>query len=696
MEKLTVLDNLERIDELLAYINRHDYVAFDCETTGVGTNAEVIGISVACDEITAYYLILAKWDTNTQALAYLNTRDAMPRILAALSKKNLVCHNGQFDCAKIERNFKVSLIDSLHTDTMILAHLLDERRRVGLKELGIALFGDSATDEQAAMKQSIVDRGGYATKTNYELYKADPYLIGKYGAKDALLTYRLFEELVPKLFEQKLNRFFYEEESMPLLRGPTYELNTTGIRVDVQALQALRKTLEVECEEAKAFIYNEIRKYISEKYPGTDKKNTFNIGSNVQMSWLLFGQMGLEFHTLTNEGKVVCRALGLKIPYSYSGKRDFIQMCLNNSGEFYEEPVKTATGTSRGKKIKEPWAYIACDKEALKKHSGSFKWISELLEYQRKQKLLSTYVEGIESRMEYGVIHPSFLQHGTTSGRYSSRDPNYQNLPRDDKRIKACMISRPGKIFVGADYSQLEPRVFAYVSNDEKLLSAFRSSEDFYSTIGMQVFNKYDCVPQKEGEDAFGQKYKKLRDLSKVIALATVYGATPFQLSKTTGKSPEDTEEIIKGYLENFPGVAQMMKDSHEMVKEHGQVVNMFGRPRRLPEAQMIRELYGNVEHDELPYTARQMLNLATNHRIQSTAASIVNRSAIAFHESVKLAGIDAKIVCQVHDSLIIECPEEHGELVAKLLRIAMEDTVKLDTIKLEAIPKIGHNFSEV
>jgi DNA polymerase I-like protein with 3'-5' exonuclease and polymerase domains len=695
--KLTVIDRAQDIEPMLNAISQNEYIAFDTETTGIKESSEIIGLSICADEEEAFYLILAKWDKEQEKLIYLDTKTVVPNILSALSKKQLICHNAIFDCAMVERNFKVSLINQVHTDTMILAHLLDENRRVGLKDLSVSLLGEESKIEQTLMKESILTNGGKTILGQYDLFKADAQLIGKYGAKDAWLTYKLFSEFVPQLFEQGLDKFFYEEESMPLLRGPTYDMNTVGMKVDTKSLLELKKTLEAECLEAKNYIYTEIRPYVIEKYPGTNKKNGFNLSSNMQLSWLLFGQLKLEFSTITKEGKNVCQALGLKIPYFASAKREFIQTILNKTGEIYQDAVKTSGKPIRAKKIKEPWSYIACDKEALEKHSGRFKWIAELLDYNKKMKLLSTYVDGIGERVEYGIIKPSFLQHGTTSGRYSSRNPNFQNLPRNDKRIKACIVARPGKVFIGADYSQLEPRIFAYVSRDKALIQAFNQAEDFYSVIGQRVYDKYDSTPFKEGSpEAFGVKYKKYRDLSKVIALATVYGATAFQLSKTTGKSPEDTQKDIQNYLENFPGVAKMMQDSHRIAKKYGKVVNEFGRPRRIPEAMKIERLYGKLPHEQLPLSARKLLNLATNHRIQSTAASVVNRAAIAFHRKAKVSGLSAKIVCQVHDSLVIECKESEKDLVSVLLQDSMENTIDLKSVKLEAIPKIGVNLSEV
>ena len=305
METLKVIDSLQGIDEVLKVIESNDYVAFDIETTGLRADSDVIGISIAADEDAAYYIILSKWNKETQTLEHLPTRQAMPTIIQSLSKTQLVAHNGVFDCVFLHRRFGgPRLIESLHTDTMVLAHLLDENRRVGLKELAAKAFGEASTDEQKLMKESIVNNGGEATKVTYELYKADPYLIGKYGAKDALLTFKLFLQMVPQLYEQGLDKFFYEDESMPLLRGPTYDMNTTGIRVDVKELEKLKLSLMADMAEAKDFIYREIAPAIAEKYPGTTKKNVFNISSNPQLSWLVFGQYGVEFGTLTDEGKV--------------------------------------------------------------------------------------------------------------------------------------------------------------------------------------------------------------------------------------------------------------------------------------------------------------------------------------------------------------------------------------------------------
>ncbi len=697
--ELIVIDTTEGLNDLSSYLKDFEYVAFDTETTGVHRGAAVIGCSVCASEDRAYYFILAAWNAAEQRLDTWGTPDyqsAAKGLIERLKGYKLIAHNAVFDCSQIDYNFKVRLIDSLHTDTMILAHLLDENRRVGLKELGTTLFGQDAFKEQQEMKASILANGGSITKTQYDLYKADAHLIARYGAKDAWLTYMLFTVLVPELYEQGLDKFFYEEESMPLLRGPTYDLNTIGLTVDQTALIVLKKTLQAECAAAKDFVYQEIDKHIKTKYPGTTKKNTFNIGASQQLSWLLFGVLNLEFGTLTDGGKKIAKSLNLKT-YTVGDKRNFIFTCQQQAG-MITQPEAIVNGKKvRAKKLKEPWAYIACDKKTLTKLAPKYKWIERLLEYQSKTKLLTTYVKGIESRVQYGIIYASYLQHGTSSGRYASRNPNLQNLPRNDKRVKTCFVARPGKVFVGADQSQLEPRVFAYYSGDKRLLEAFNGTDDFYSVIGMETFDLYDCVPKKEGSpDAFGVKYKNYRDLAKVVALASTYGASAHQLAPTTGKSINDTQEVIDAYFEKFPGVKDFMKKQHKLAKESGRVTNLFGRPRRMPDAKKIIKLYGDMDHSEYPYEVRNILNLAVNHTIQSTGASIVNRAAIAFKEHCKAAGITAYVVSQVHDSLIAECDEADADNVAILLQNALETTVELEGIKFEAIPKIGKTLADV
>lgn len=685
---------------LLEYLRPKNLISVDTETTGVGPDANVVGVSVCADIEKAYYIILSYWDKEQKKLIDLETKEEIHLLFKELKNKDLIMHNAVFDCQMISVNFKIDLIESVHTDTMILGHLLNESRHNGLKELGVSIFGEDASKEQKLMKESVLANGGVLTEDKYELYKADSELLAKYGAKDALLTQKLFYEFVDTLYVEGLDKFFYEDESMPLLKGPTYSLNTSGLRVDYEKLQNLRGTLEAECMQLKAFIHKEIAKHVSEKYPGTKPSNTFNIGAGKQLAWLLYSKLGEEFHVLTDGGKEVCKAFDLRVPYSAKDKRHFINVISDNVGNVYKEAEfnKKTGKMSRPKKVGNPWTYLACGKEAWAKHAHKYAWIKKLLEYSKNLKILNTYVIGIQERMRHNIIRPSFFQHGTPSGRYASRNPNFQNLPRDDKRVKACIVSRAGKSFVGADYDQLEAKVFASFSGDERLLNIFKTGDDFYSVIGMELFDKYDCTPKKEGSpEAFGVKYKKERTMAKVVALSSAYGTTANKMATATGKSIEECKDIIHSYFSKFPKVKQLMLDSHELAKQNGVVHNLFGRPRRLPAAKDITKIFGNQQHSDLPYEIRNILNVAINHRIQSTGASIINRASIAFHDAIKAAGIkECNLVLQVHDELIAECLDTNAKEVASILKRCMEDTTILPGVDLIAKPVIAKNLADL
>lgn len=704
MENLIIIRTLKDLAKLKEYIQDKDFISYDVETDGVDKESHIIGFSVCADIEEAYYVVLAYWDVATQKLLYLETMEGAKDFLQALSGKSLIMQNAPFDCAMVYNNFQVELMPSVHTDTLILGHLLNENRSNGLKERGVELYGEDTRTEQNAMKESVTKNGGVLNKTLYELYKADADLIAHYGAKDAILTLKIFYHDVEILYAEGLDKFFYEDESMPLLRGPTYDLNSTGLKVDPGKLQSLKATLEAECIEAKDFILKEIAPHVKEKYPGTGKTNHFNIGAGQQLAWLLFVKLNNDFTTLTDAGKEMCKELRIPNPYTVKARKEFIQMCLDRKGEVYKQGYENAkTGKAvRPKKIGDPWQYIACGKESLQRYSDKYKWVAKLLEYKKNLKLLNTYVEGIQERMKYNIIQPSFLQHGTTSGRYSSKNPNFQNLPREDKRIKSCIVARPGKVFVGADYAQLEPRVFASLSGDIRLLKGFENGDDFYSIFGVDIFNKHGASLKKDDPGSFASLYPELRAIAKTVPLAATYGASAYRLAQATKKSSEEMEMILESYFESYPSVRKLMDDAHTEVKNTGVVYNLFGRPRRIPEGLLVNKLYKGVEHGNLPYEIRSRLNLAINHRIQSTGASIMNRAAIAFHNNCKILAQDdpnwaqVKIVMQVHDELIVEGPEALRDDMIFVLKDAMENTVVLPGVALVAEPKAANSLDKL
>lgn len=703
-EKLVLVKTEEQLAELIEYIKSADYLAFDTETNGVDKDSKIIGFSVSADIDSGYYVTTAYWDKEAKKLVCTDFSDLAKDIISLLVGKHLIMHNALFDCAMVNNNYGVELMPYVHTDTMILAHILDENRSCALKELGVYYFGDTAKDEKKLVDASVAANGGQLTKKCYELYKADPALLGYYGAKDTLLTMKLFYQMLPELYDQGLEDFFYKHESMPLLRGPTYDLNTAGLKVDPERLQNLKSKLEAECMEARAYIYQEIEPAVAEKYVNKKGENTFKITASGQLSWLLFDKLGNPFNTLTKEGKNVCKAMGLRIPYNLRDKREFVSTIIANKGQVYA-PAKFNPKTKKmgqTKKVRDYWYYTQCGKETLGTFAKKYKWIDKLLEYSGNMKILKTYVIGIQEKIQYGIIRPSFLQHGTTSGRYSSNKPNFQNLPKKDTRVKNCIIARPGKILVGADQSQVEVRVFAAISKDPVLMASFERGEDFYSVLGASVYDKEGYSLFKNEKGGFADKFPGLRDQSKVFGLATPYGRQAGFQAAAMKISRDEAQSLIDKYFEKYPSVELMMLNAHETAKKDGVVYSIFGRPRRIPEAKLITQKYGNLSHKDLPYEARNILNLAVNHPIQSTAATIMNRAAIAIYAEVQLrAREDArwrevKIVLQVHDELILEGPIALREAMEALLKEKMETTTTLPGVKLEAIPKSGYSLAEL
>lgn len=699
---LKVVKTLKELEDLAAYLKNFDFIAFDCETTGVKKGDKVIGFSVCAELDRAYYVTLAYWDASTQKLVWRETTERVQAFMGFLLKKSLIMQNAPFDCSMVIENFGINLMPYVVHDTMIGGHLLNENRSNGLKERGVELYGEDAAAEQRAMKESVYKNGGVLTKEKFELYKADEDLLAYYGAKDALLTLKLFYNDAPLLQEQGLDKFFYDDESMPLLRGPTFDMNTTGLRVDPEKLQKLKQQLEADCLDALGFINKEVAAHVKKKYPGTGKTNHFNVGASQQRAWLLYTQLANPFNNLTKGGRALAKALNIKGPYSFAEKREFIRVVTEYKGKVWAEAAynKKTKKMGRPKKVQDPWTYMACGKESLEKLKEKYKWVERYLEYAKNLKLLNTYVCGIQSRMEYNIIRPSFLQHGTTSGRYSCKNPNFQNLPRDDKRVKSCIIARPGRVFVGADYSQLEPRVFASQSQDVRLMRCFSDGDDFYSVIGAPTFSKDGLSLKKDDKNGFAKLHPDLRQLAKVVALAIPYGATAFQLSRGTGLPEERCQEIIDNYLDQFPGVNTWMHESYEQLKTEGRTCSLFGRPRRQPEGLRIKKIYGNQQHSDLPYAIRNMLNLAVNHRVQSTAASITNRAMIKIwkrirqNEKIEREWEEVKIVLQVHDQIVLECPEKLADKVSEMIRDCMENTTLLPGVKLVADPFVSTDLA--
>ena len=302
--------------------------------------------------------------------------------------------------------------------------------------------------------------------------------------------------------------------------------------------------------------------------------------------------------------------------------------------------------------------------------------VGAVLEYRQYAKLKSTYADGLLKAIDPdGRIRTSFQMTVTATGRLSSTEPNLQNIPtRTDlgSEIRRMFVPADGYALVDADYSQIELRLLAHISGDEAMRAAFTGGQDIHTATAAQVFHVdiADVTPE-------------MRRSAKAVNFGIVYGISAFSLSQDIGVSVAEAKEYMEAYFATFPGVRKYMDAVVEQAKETGFVETVFHRRRDLPE---LKSSNFNLRS----FGERVALNMP----IQGTAADIMKLAMIAVFRRLKEEVPEARLVLQVHDELIVECPTAQAETVAKLLEEEMERVVSL-SVPLTAEAHWGRNWLE-
>ena len=328
-----------------------------------------------------------------------------------------------------------------------------------------------------------------------------------------------------------------------------------------------------------------------------------------------------------------------------------------NSPKQLGEALFEKLGLPGGKKTKTGWSTNAAVLENL---ADDYPIVADILEYRTVSKLKSTYCDGLIKVIgEDGRIHSTLNQMETRTGRISSSEPNLQNIPVRKpigSELRKFFIARPGYTLVDADYSQIELRVLASVANDENMIHAFQSGEDIHAITASQVFG----VP-------LDYVTPLMRSNAKAVNFGIVYGIGAFSLSKQLGITRAEADRYIKGYLHNFSGVDQYMHDVVEQAKQDGYVKTLYERRRYLP---------------ELTSSNRQLREfgkrVAMNMPIQGTAADIIKIAMIKVYHRLRAEQLDARLIMQVHDELIVECEESIADRVLELVTFEMEHAAAL------------------
>ena len=450
---------------------------------------------------------------------------------------------------------------------------------------------------------------GAKGKNQRSMRELDPKEVYEYAAEDADITLQLKNKLEPELKKQGAEKLFYEIE-MPLM-PVLAEMEMTGVCLDTDSLSETSKQLTQRMLDIEQRIYELAGEH-------------FNIASPKQVGDILFDK--------------------LKI-------------------------IDKAKKTKKGQ-------YVTSE-EVLQQLRHKHEIVGLILDHRGLKKLLGTYIEALPKLINprTGHIHTSFNQTITATGRLSSSDPNLQNIPirgEDGKEIRKAFIPEPGCLFFSADYSQIELRVMAHLSQDPQMIEVFREGKDLHAATAANIYKKpIEEVTRDE------------RTKSKRANFGIIYGITVFGLAERLDIPRDEAKMLIDGYFDTFPQVHDYMEKSKEVARQQGYVTTLFGRRRYLPDINSANSVVrGFAERN------------AINAPIQGTAADIIKVAMIHIFQRFKTEGIKSKMILQVHDELNFSVYPDEKEKVEHIVLEEMQNAFQM-AVPLVADSGFGENWLE-
>lgn len=439
-----------------------------------------------------------------------------------------------------------------------------------------------------------------------------------YAAADADMTLRLRERFDVELDKQPQVRAVFEKIEMPLL-PVLVDMEWYGIKVDVDVLKQLGDGMQRRIGELEAEIFE-----IAE--------GPFNIGSGQQLNAVLFERLKLPTDGLSRT------KTGL-----YSITADVLDRLSN------VDPTGIVT---------------------------------KILEYRQLAKLKSTYLDALPGLVDANNrVHTDFKQIGSATGRLASTNPNLMNIPvRTDqgREIRRAFIAEPGYCLMSADYSQMELRLLAHLTQDPPLLQVFREDRDIHSATAARLFG----VPESKVS-------KNQRRIAKTVIFGTIYGISSFGLSARIELNRQESQQLIDGLFATYPGLKKLFDQTLEFGREHGYVETAFGRRRYFGSGQ------SNVLSAKGPQRAAAERE-AINAPIQGTSADLVKMAMIRLWDELNRRGLGARLLLQVHDELLLEVPDDELDEVTKLVREVMEHVYPELSVPLEVGISSGRNWEEM
>lgn len=616
----------ERLKEYMDHCKQSGEYVLDVETTGLDIyNDILVGICLYTPAETSAYVPFNHTDLqNVRVVDQMSEEQVRDIMIPYLQDQELRCinHNIKFDNKKLAWDWK-QIIVNIYWDTLIAGYVLNENEPHGLKPLynKYILHGKGSSEDYGDLFEGI--------PFNYVPIEVATV----YGANDGFKTYALYKFQAQYLREDHPREDFrkmyhvFREVEMPLIPLCT-DMEMRGVEIREDFAKELSEDFNKEMVEVEA----KCDAYVEQ-----------------------FKQYILDHNNLMRLTKGTCKI-------NYSSPQQVAALFYDI---FKLRSVSRKEPRGTGDKIIQKFLSTAKKKDTKKSREFA-EFLENYQRFKEIKKLLGTYVDKIPQVKEpkINAVYTTYNQYGAKTGRFSSSDTvskiNLQNIPSKEKRIRKIFKARDGYKLVGGDFSQIEPRVLAFLSGDESMINAYKDGKDLYAIMGSQVYQlPYEDCREFYPDGTVNADGKHRRTTMKSVLLGIMYERGATAIGEQFNKSAEWAQQLIDNFYKSFPKINQYRLKIENMAETYGYVTTITGRKRRLPDMQL---------EDKDDYRYQEAHRQSLNSVIQGSSADIMKLSMIAIYNDPRYKALDCHMIITVHDELIMEVPEEHIKEGAELL----------------------------
>lgn len=616
----------ERLKEYMDHCKQSGEYVLDVETTGLDIyNDILVGICLYTPGETSAYVPFNHTDLqNVRVADQMSEEQVRDIVIPYLQDQELRCinHNIKFDNKKLAWDWK-QIIVNIYWDTLIAGYVLNENEPHGLKPLynKYILHGKGSSEDYGDLFEGIP----------FNYVPIDVATV--YGANDGFKTYALYKFQAQYLREdhprEDFRKMYYvfREVEMPLIPLCT-DMEMRGVEIREDFAKELSEDFNKELVEVEA----KCDAYVEQ-----------------------FKQYILDHNNLMRLTKGTCKI-------NYSSPQQVAALFYDI---FKLKSVSRKEPRGTGDKIIQKFLSTAKKKDTKKSREFA-EFLENYQRFKEIKKLLGTYVDKIPQVKEpkINAVYTTYNQYGAKTGRFSSSDTvskiNLQNIPSKEKRIRKIFKARDGYKLVGGDFSQIEPRVLAFLSGDESMINAYKEGKDLYAIMGSQVYQlPYEDCREFYPDGTVNAEGKHRRTTMKSVLLGIMYERGATAIGEQFNKSAEWAQQLIDNFYKSFPKINQYRLKIENMAETYGYVTTITGRKRRLPDMQL---------EDKDDYRYQEAHRQSLNSVIQGSSADIMKLSMIAIYNDPRYKALDCHMIITVHDELIMEVPEDHIKEGAELL----------------------------